>query len=110
MTRPVDATHGGAGAWRTDDRPPRLAILSFSTGEFDARTARVARSAIGAGYDVVVYARLQHGLPAIEERDGYRVLRAPMHWWLLVPGLRTIRARRRPRTSAGRATVPSGCC
>lgn len=89
---------------RTGDRPPRLAILSFSSGEFDARTARIARSAIGAGYEVVVYARLQHGLPAIEERDGYRVLRAPMDWWLAVPGLRTIRARRR-RASVAQDTV-----
>ena len=47
---------------------PRIAYLSYSTGEFDGRTHRMARTALEAGYDVVVYARWQRDLPLEEER------------------------------------------
>jgi glycosyltransferase involved in cell wall biosynthesis len=80
---------------------PRIAYLSFSTGEFDARTFRMARSAIEAGWDVTVYARWHRGLAAVEERDGYRVVRAPRDWRYIVPGLRRI-ARRRYRRAMAR--------
>src|SRR5437868_3135054 len=36
---------------------PRLGILSYSSGEYDARSFRIARSAIAAGYDVTIYTR-----------------------------------------------------
>jgi len=70
-------------------RRPRIAYLSYSSGEFDARTFRMARSAIAAGYEVIVYARMDPGsdLPAVEEQDGFRVVRAPTDWRLAVPGL-----------------------
>ena len=61
----------------------------------------MARSAIEAGFDVVVYARLQDGLPAEEERDGYRVVRAPMDLVLAFPVLRSIL-----RRGAGARTTP----
>jgi glycosyltransferase involved in cell wall biosynthesis len=73
---------------------PRLAILSFSSGVFDARSFRLARSALDAGYEVTIYARLEPGLPAVEQRDGYRLVRVPADWRLAVPGLRS-GARRR---------------
>ncbi len=73
---------------------PRLAILSFSIGEYDARSQRVARSAIAAGYDVTMYARWTPGLPLVEQRDGYRLVRAPSDWRLAVPGLRGAALRR----------------
>ena len=100
------ADPAGAGTYGPDAgiRPPRLAILSYSSAEFDARSARIARSATRAGFDVVVYARLQDGLPAVEERDGYRVLRARWDWWLAVPGLRTL-GRRRVSASRPPATT-----
>ncbi len=66
----------------------RIAFLSYSSGEYDARTLRMARSAVAAGYDVTVYARQMPGLPAVEQRDGYRLVRAPQGWRLLIPGLR----------------------
>ncbi|MEO5884130.1 MAG: hypothetical protein ABIQ58_01240, partial [Candidatus Limnocylindrales bacterium] len=69
-------------------RAPRIAYLSFSSGEYDARTMRMARSAIAAGYHVSVYTRWHPGLPAVEERDGYRLVRVPFDWQLAIPGLR----------------------
>lgn len=62
----------------------RLAILSFSSGWYDSRSMRIARSAVEAGWRVTVYARLEPGLPPIEERDGYRVVRVPADWRNLV--------------------------
>lgn len=80
---------------------PRIAYLSFSTGEYDARTFRMARSAVAAGWDVTVYARWHRGLAPVEERDGYRLVRAPWDWRYKVPGLRLI-ARRRYRAAMAR--------
>jgi glycosyltransferase involved in cell wall biosynthesis len=80
---------------------PRIAYLSFSTGEYDARTFRMAKSAVDAGWDVTVYARWHRGLAAVEERDGYRLIRAPRDWRYLVPGLRRI-ARRRYKAAMAR--------
>ncbi|MEO5965456.1 MAG: glycosyltransferase [Candidatus Limnocylindrales bacterium] len=89
-------------------RRPRIAFLSYSSAAFDARTARMARSAVQAGFDVVVYARLQDGLPPVEQREGYRVLRAPWRWWLAFPGLRSLSRGRSKRRAAGRGTGTSG--
>ena len=81
---------------------PRIAYLSYSgTGEYDARTFRMAESAVDAGWDVTVYARWQRGLAPVEERDGYRLVRAPREWRYVVPGLRRI-ARRRYRAAMAR--------
>lgn len=109
-------------------RPPRIAYLSFSSGEYDARTLRMARSAIAAGYEVAVYARWHPGLPPVEERDGYRLVRVPFDWQLAVPGLRggvrrraaaamaeaaaayaaTLEARAADRPDAGEIDIGSG--
>lgn len=78
----------------TPDAAPRLAILSYSTGEFDARTQRIARSAVDAGWHVTVYARWRPGLPEIVEQPSYRIVRVPTDILLAVPGLRE-RGRRR---------------
>ena len=83
----------------------RIAYLSYSSGEFDGRTLRMARSAIAAGHEVTVYARWQAGLPLVEERDGYRLIRAPWDWRMAIPGLRG-RARQRARAAAAR--MPRG--
>ncbi len=80
---------------------PRIAYLSFSTGEYDARTFRMAKSAVAAGWDVTVYARWHRGLAPVEERDGYRLVRAPRDWRYIVPGLRRL-ARRRYRAAMAR--------
>lgn len=69
-----------------DARRRRIAYLSYSSVLFDARTFRMARSAIESGYEVTVYGRWEPGLPLIEERDGYRVIRAPWTWKALLPG------------------------
>ncbi len=82
-------------------RPPRIAFLSFSRGEYDARTFRMAKSAVDAGFHVTVYARWHRGLAPVEERDGYRLIRAPRDWRYIVPGLRRI-ARRRYRAAMAR--------
>jgi glycogen synthase len=69
-------------------RAVRLGILSYSNGVFDARSFRVARSAIAAGYEVTMYCRWSPGQALTEERDGYRLVRVPATWQLAVPGLR----------------------
>lgn len=71
-----------------EGRRPTVAYLSFSTGEFDARSFRMARSAIAAGYAVTVYSRWHAGQAPVEEKEGYRLVRAPFSWRLIVPGLR----------------------
>ena len=107
-----DGSRGGATGptvsehQREPGARPRIAYLSYSTGEFDARTFRMARSAVEAGWDVTVYARWHRGLAPIEQRDGYRLVRAPREWRYLVPGLRGI-ARRRYRAAMAR-TQPAG--
>lgn len=86
----------------TLDAAPRLAILSYSTGEFDARTQRIARSAVDAGWHVTVYARWRPGLPEIVEEPGYRLVRVPTDLLLAIPGLR---GRRRRRLMARRTAL-----
>lgn len=89
-------THGTSGVPLDPSGTGRLRIayLSFSSGEFDARTFRMARSAMQAGYDVTIYARLHAGLPEVEIRDGVRLVRVPFDWRLAVPVLgRLIRGR-----------------
>ena len=76
----------------------RVAYLTYGSGLFDARTYRMARSAIEAGYEVTVYARWEPGLPLVETFDGYRLVRAPWTWQHAVPGLaRFARPRERAR-------------
>ncbi len=90
-------------------RRPSIAYLSYSSGEFDARTIRMARSAIAAGYDVTVYARWHPGLPPVEELDGYRLVRAPFDWQMAFPLLRGLarrRARRAMAAAVGRRRAP----
>jgi glycosyltransferase involved in cell wall biosynthesis len=87
-------------ATMTGRRRPRLAYLSFSTGVFDARSIRMARSAVAAGYEVTIYARWEPGLRPIEEGVGYRVVRVPADWRYLVPGLRGPSIRRAEKAMA----------
>jgi glycogen(starch) synthase len=67
---------------------PRLAILSYSSAEFDARTQRIARSAVEAGWQVTVYARTDPALPDVVEAAGYLIVRVPTDIRLAIPGLR----------------------
>ena len=48
----------------------------------------MARSAAAAGYEAIVYARWEPGLPLEEEADGYRIVRVASNWRMAVPGLR----------------------
>jgi glycosyltransferase involved in cell wall biosynthesis len=66
----------------------RLAILSYSNGRFDARSRRIARSAVAAGYEPIVYARWEPGLPFEEDLDGLRLVRVPILLRMTLPGLR----------------------
>lgn len=77
---------------------PRIAFLTYSTGLFDSRTHRMARSAVDAGYAVVIYARWEPGLRFEEEVEGFRVVRAPADWRFAV-GLTRGAARRRLRAA-----------
>lgn len=102
---PASAADAGDVIRTRDGRAPRIAFLSYSSGEFDARTFRMARSAIDLGCEVTVYARWHPGLPPVEQRDGYRLVRASWEWKLAVPGLRG-RARRRVAASMAAERAP----
>ncbi len=65
----------------------------------------MARSAIDAGYDVVIYSRWHPGQPPVEELDGYRLVRAPFSWRLIVPGLRGPARRKIRREMAEAARI-----
>ena len=87
--------------------PPRIAFLSYSTALYDARTQRMARSALRAGYRVIVYARWEAGLALEEDHpDGYRIVRVASDWRMAVPGLRG-RGRRHVAARLGRAARPA---
>jgi glycosyltransferase involved in cell wall biosynthesis len=95
---------------RSTARRPRIAYVTYSTGQFDSRTHRMAASAVERGYDVVVHARWEPGLALESEAAGYRVLRTPAITQLAIPGLRALGRRRlaearRHATAAG-ATPP----
>jgi glycosyltransferase involved in cell wall biosynthesis len=87
-----------------DARKPTIAYLSYSTGEFDARTFRMAESAIDAGYRVRVYSRWHPGQLPREDRGDYELIRVPFDWRLGVPLLR--KAARR-RAFAAMAAAPT---
>jgi glycosyltransferase involved in cell wall biosynthesis len=93
---------------------PRIAFLTYSTGEYDGRTQRMARTALAAGYDVIVYARWQEGLPLEEAGPGYRIVRIPAVPDLAIPWRRARGRRRlaeimsdRPGTTTGASTAVS---
>ena len=55
----------------------RVAMFVYHPFELDSRVEREARSLVGAGYDVEVFASSAEGLAAREERDGYTIRRVP---------------------------------
>jgi glycosyltransferase involved in cell wall biosynthesis len=83
----------------------RIAYLSYSTGEYDARTFRMARSALDAGFDVRVYSRWHPGLPLVDRHDGFEVVRLSFDWRLAIPGLRGWARRRAARAMARQAAT-----
>ena len=83
----------------TSDRRVRVAYLSYSSGLFDARTFRMARWAAARGFEVTVYARWEPGLPAVEQHEDYRLVRAPWTPWSLLPNGRRMDAEA-PRPAA----------
>ena len=56
---------------------PRVLMLVINPMRADARVAREAASLAAAGYEVLVVATADAGLPAVEERDGYTISRRP---------------------------------
>jgi len=91
----------------------RCVLVLPSTGEFDSRTYRIARTLHERGHEVTVLARWKPGLPRDEVHPvGYRVLRVDadtLDGIPLVGGvLRQVvtRARRRRRTPSAVATSP----
>ena len=89
------------------DHRPRVAYLSFSSAEFDARSMRMARSAVAAGWQATIYARLEPGLPDVEEHHGFRIVRVPADGRRAVPGFRGI-ARRRAAVALAEAALLRG--
>ncbi len=64
-----------AGVTRRD--PARVAIVMDRSGEFDSRSHRLAASLAARGDIVTIYSWRGSGLPEVEERDGYRIVRVP---------------------------------
>ncbi|HXI80297.1 MAG TPA: hypothetical protein VNM34_05700, partial [Verrucomicrobiae bacterium] len=90
-------------------RPPRrIAYVSFSTGQFDSRTERMARSVIAAGDSVVAYARWEPGLSLVEEREGYRLVRVPVDTFMAIPGMGASGRRRLERRQARALAAATG--
>ena len=87
---------------------PRLAILSYSSAEFDARTQRIARSAVDAGWQVTVYARTDPALPDVVEAAGYRIVRVPTDIRLAIPGMRASGRRRLAARRKGPVAAADG--
>lgn len=85
----------------TANRRVRVAYLSYSSGQYDARTFRMAAWAAARGYDVTVYARWDPGLPLVEDLGTYRIVRAPWTPYGLLPG-----GRRRALARQAPATPP----
>lgn len=107
QTRTGRSTPPAVGAIGSPDSSGRtLAILSYSSGQFDARSMRIARSAVARGWEVSIYCRLEPGLPDVELHEGYRVIRVPADPRLAVPGLRRwARRRARPSPASGEAST-----
>ena len=91
--------------------PQRLAIVLPTTGEFDSRTYRIARTCAARGHTVTVLARSGPGLADdAVSTDGYRIIRvtaAPVDALPLAPVWRWVRARRW-RPAAAEPGEPSG--
>ena len=68
----------------------------------------MAETALAAGYEVIVYARWQRGLPLEEQRPGYRVVRIPVIPELVWPWRRASGRRRLAEIMAGRGEGPAG--
>lgn len=64
---------------------------------------RMARSASAAGWEATIYARLEPGLPDLEDHGDYRIVRVPADWRRAIPGLRSL-ARRRATTALAAAS------
>jgi glycosyltransferase involved in cell wall biosynthesis len=86
----------------------RLAILSYSNGRFDARSRRIARSAAAAGYEPVLYARWEPGLPLTEVDDGVRIVRVPTVTAMAFAPFRPIARQRVARLRAAAAASGAG--
>jgi hypothetical protein len=87
---------------------PRLALLSYSNGRFDARTRRIARSAAALGYTSVAYARWEPRLPFEEEVEGLRIVRVPIVLRMAIPGFRAAGRREIARLRASAAGASPG--
>jgi glycosyltransferase involved in cell wall biosynthesis len=85
---------------------PRIAYLTYSSAEYDGRTQRMARTAVAAGYDVVVYARWQQGLALEDDGPGYRIVRIPAIPDLVVPWRRARGRKRLAQIMAGETGPP----
>jgi glycogen(starch) synthase len=92
----------------TPSPAPRLAILSYSNGRFDARARRIARSVAALGFTTVAYARWEPGLPIEEEVEGLRIVRVPIVLRMAIPGLRAFGRREVARLRASAPAAGAG--
>ena len=103
------AAPGGSAAPRRDAAtiPQSCTIVLPSSGVFDSRAWRIARSLAARGHAVTIVARLESGLSAEEvHADGYRIIRVPVGAVEGLPGpVRSVL--RRSRTGGSRRSDTS---
>lgn len=103
------AAPGGSAAPRRDAAtiPQSCTIVLPSSGVFDSRAWRIARSLAARGHAVTIVARLESGLSAEEVHvDGYRIIRVPVGAVEGLPGpVRSVL--RRSRTGGSRRSDTS---
>ena len=82
-------------------------VVLPSSGAFDSRAWRIARTLAGRGHDVTIVARSEDGLPDHEAHpDGYRIVRVPVSAVTGLPGpLRAVVGRLRGGAPSGRAAA-----
>jgi glycosyltransferase involved in cell wall biosynthesis len=83
--------------------PMRVVMLVRNSCVRDARVLRVAAALASPGREVSVVAMLEPGLPKVEERDGFRIVRVPSEprWVRTIAG-RPLISPQSPGASAGK--------
>jgi len=68
------------------ERGTTVAAFVSNTATHDSRVLREAATLGAAGFEVVLFARWEEGLPLEEERDGFRIRRVPIQGLLASAG------------------------
>lgn len=73
---PGDGLPARQDPWDAVKSKPRVLMLTYGTHENDSRVDRAAKTLAEMGYEVVLLAKHRFGLPVVDRRDGYAILRS----------------------------------